>query len=480
MSRLSSRGVATSRRYRSACLEPCSRACRSSRFVTACARGGPLDSCWPQARAASRRSPSGTTRLTMFHRSKVAASYVSAPKTISFARAGPHRSASRYTPPRKVAAPIFASTCANLAPSAAMIRSQASVSSSPAAKHMPWTAAITGNGASSSVLISWNPSANISRACPAVVPAKRWTSAPPQNSGPSACRTRARASSLIARRTAPSSPSPSSMVKVLAGGLAIVTTATSPIFSYFVSIMMLRSACRARLEAFQDGRVGQAAGFAHGLQGQAGAACVHGVDQGGHQPGAAGPERVADGDGAAMDVDFVQVGAGFALPGEHDAGERLVDLEQVDVADGQPGFAEYLAGGRDDGGEHHDRVVGGHGEGVHTCQRGQAQRPGALAAHQQQRRGAVVDLAAVARGHAPADLREPLGQRRVVEGRAEPGKHLGRGRRADALIGVDDSRRAVLAGHRNGRQLAGEQAAGLGGGGALVAGGGEFVKLGAA
>ena len=49
----------------------------------------------------------------MFHRSKVAASYVSAPKTISFALAGPHRSASRYTPPRKVAAPIFASTCAN-------------------------------------------------------------------------------------------------------------------------------------------------------------------------------------------------------------------------------------------------------------------------------------------------------------------------------------------------------------------------------
>jgi len=29
------------------------------------------------------------------------------------------------------------------------------------------------------------------------------------------------------------------MVKVLPGGLAIVTTATSPILSYFVSIMML-------------------------------------------------------------------------------------------------------------------------------------------------------------------------------------------------------------------------------------------------
>jgi hypothetical protein len=124
----------------------------------------------------------------------------------------------------------------------AMIRSQASASSRPAAKHIPWTAAITGNGASSSVLISWNPSANISRACPAVVPAKRWTSAPPQNSGPSACRTRARASSLTARWMAPSSPALSSMVKVLAGGLAIVTTATSPDFSYFVSIMMLRSA----------------------------------------------------------------------------------------------------------------------------------------------------------------------------------------------------------------------------------------------
>src|SRR5882724_4258511 len=361
-----------------------------------------------------------------------------------------------------------------------MIRSQASASSSPAAKHIPCTAAITGNGASSSVLISWNPAANISRACPAVVPAKMWTSAPPQNSGPSACRTRARASSLTARWMAPSSPALSSMVKVLAGGLAIVTTAISPDFSYLVSIMMLRSAGPARLEAFQDGRVGQAACFAHGLQGQAGAPCVHGMDQGGHQPGSAGPERMADGDGAAVDVDLVQADAGFALPGQHDAGERLVHLEQVDVADGQPGLAEYLAGGRDDGGQHHDRVVGGHGEGVHACQRGEAQRPGALAAHQQQGRGAVVDLTAVARGDVPADLREPLGQRRVVEGRAEPGEHLGRGRWADALIGVDDSRRAVLAGHRNGYQLAGEQATGLGGSGTMVAGGGELVKLGAA
>jgi hypothetical protein len=39
---------------------------------------------------------------------------------------------------------------------------------------------------------------------------------------------------------------------------------------------------------------------------------------------------VAKGDGAAVDVDVGQVRTRLALPSQHDAGERLVDLEQVD------------------------------------------------------------------------------------------------------------------------------------------------------
>jgi hypothetical protein len=62
------------------------------------------------------------------------------------------------------------------------------------------------------------------------------------------------------------------------------------------------------------------------------------VEQGGEQAGAGGAEGVAEGDGAACHVHPGQVGAGLALPGEDDRGERLVDLHQVDVVDGQAGL----------------------------------------------------------------------------------------------------------------------------------------------
>ena len=51
------------------------------------------------------------------------------------------------------------------------------------------------------------------------------------------------------------------------------------------------------------------------------------------QLGARGAERVAEGDGAAVDVDLVHVGVVLLLPGQHDRGEGLVDLDQVDVVD---------------------------------------------------------------------------------------------------------------------------------------------------
>src|SRR3954465_10170732 len=52
------------------------------------------------------------------------------------------------------------------------------------------------------------------------------------------------------------------------------------------------------------------------------------VDERRRDAGAAGPERVADRDRAAVDVDLVEVDAGLALPREDDGGEGLVDLEQ--------------------------------------------------------------------------------------------------------------------------------------------------------
>ena len=82
------------------------------------------------------------------------------------------------------------------------------------------------------------------------------------------------------------------------------------------------------------------------------------------------------------------------LPGQHDRGEGLVDLEQVDVVDRSgPALLEHLLGGGDRAGEHRHRVDAGEGEGVEAGPRGEAELVGLLLAHDQHGRGAVGDLA---------------------------------------------------------------------------------------
>ena len=66
--------------------------------------------------------------------------------------------------------------------------------------------------------------------------------------------------------------------------------------------------------------------------------------QGAGDAGAGHAEGVADGDGAAVDVQAVHVDAEVAVRGDHLGGEGLVDLDQVDVADGHSGAASAPAG----------------------------------------------------------------------------------------------------------------------------------------
>ena len=80
---------------------------------------------------------------------------------------------------------------------------------------------------------------------------------------------------------------------------------------------------------------------------------VHGL---GHQHRAGAAERVADGDRPAVGVRALEVGADLLGPRQHDRGERLVDLEQVDVVDREPGALEQQLGGVDRAGEHQHRV----------------------------------------------------------------------------------------------------------------------------
>src|SRR5438270_2267684 len=83
-------------------------------------------------------------------------------------------------------------------------------------------------------------------------------------------------------------------------------------------------------ETLDDGGVGHAAAFAHGLEAVAAAGALELVEQRGHELGARAAQRVTEGDGAAIHVDLVHVGMVLLLPCQHDRGEGLVDLEQVD------------------------------------------------------------------------------------------------------------------------------------------------------
>ena len=73
------------------------------------------------------------------------------------------------------------------------------------------------------------------------------------------------------------------------------------------------------------------------------------------QPGAGRAERMAERDRAAADVDPVQVAPVSRCQAARPTGERLVDLDQVDLAELEAGALQRVRGRRDRRGEHQDR-----------------------------------------------------------------------------------------------------------------------------
>jgi hypothetical protein len=189
--------------------------------------------------------------------------------------------------------------------------------------------------------------------------------------------------------------------------------------------------------------------------------------------GAGGAEGVADGDGAAVGVDLGGVEAELTDAVEALAGEGLVELDGVDLVDGEAGLVQELADGGD-GADAHD--VGGDARddpGLEGAEGVEAERVGLLLGHQERHGGAVGERGGVPGGDGA------LG----VEGGAEAGEALGGGVGADALVMLDgDGLGAGLGedGGVDGDDLLGEDAFFAGDGGAAVGLGGEGVLVGAA
>ena len=80
-----------------------------------------------------------------------------------------------------------------------------------------------------------------------------------------------------------------------------------------------------------------------------------------------GTERMPEGDRPAVDIGPLPEGHRVRAtvldpPRRGHRGERLVDLEEVDVIDPEPGPRQHLLGGGDGTGQHQHRVDPGHGE----------------------------------------------------------------------------------------------------------------------
>src|SRR6478752_5400371 len=86
-------------------------------------------------------------------------------------------------------------------------------------------------------------------------------------------------------------------------------------------------------QPFDDHGHAHPAADAHGFQPDRAVGAAQTVDQGAGDPGPAHPEGVPEGDGPAVHVQLVDVDAQVAVAGADLGGERLVDLDEIEVAD---------------------------------------------------------------------------------------------------------------------------------------------------
>src|ERR671936_2851125 len=99
----------------------------------------------------------------------------------------------------------------------------------------------------------------------------------------------------------------------------------------------MRSRFRLLEPAVDDRRRPDPAPAAHRLQPVAEVAPLELVQEMAHEARPRRAERAPDGDRAAVDIGFGEVGAGLLLPGQHNRGKGLIDLEEVDIAELEAG-----------------------------------------------------------------------------------------------------------------------------------------------
>ena len=119
----------------------------------------------------------------------------------------------------------------------------------------------------------------------------------------------------------------------------------------------------------EDSGGAHASSYAHGDHSVAGFAAGHLAQEGGGEFGSGAAEGVAEGDGSAVDVEAGGVEAEDLDDGEGLGGEGFVELDEVDLVEGEAGEFEHFGDGVDGADAHLLGVAAGVGEGDEAGQR---------------------------------------------------------------------------------------------------------------
>ena len=175
---------------------------------------------------------------------------------------------------------------------------------------------------------------------------------------------------------------------------------------------------------------------------------------------------MADGDGAAIDVDLGGIPAQLLVHGAGLGGESLIGLDQIQIGGFPAGLLQRQLGSGNGTGAHHLGIDAGLGPAGDAAQRGEAASGGILGAHQHQGGSAVIEARGIAGGDSAV----------LGESGLEAGHRFEGGAVADIFVGIDH--RLTLAGlDRHGGDFILELAGLAGGLGLVLRGDGETVLV---
>ena len=97
---------------------------------------------------------------------------------------------------------------------------------------------------------------------------------------------------------------------------------------------VLRSASDVLVESLDDGGDALADADAHGRQTIAAAALLHLVNERRHDSCATATQRMTERDGAAVDVQFLEIDTEFTCARQYLRGEGFVQLNEINLIDG--------------------------------------------------------------------------------------------------------------------------------------------------